>query len=192
MTSPPLTPTVRLGRAVSPAILGSAVILVLTFSASVAFVLTRGGLDLTPAATPIPTSSAAVGAVVASPEPSVMPSVEASVEASIAPPDTPPPTAVPTLAPSPTPTATETPTATAAPTPQATGTPVATSDRYALLTPCPDAPDCWIYRVRSGDNLVSIANYFGVSLQSIYDRNPWTLTTSLRAGQELRLPPPTR
>lgn len=186
--SPP--PTVRLGRAVSPAILGSAVILVLTFSASVAFVVSRGGLDLTPAATP--TSSATIAAVVSSLEPSAPPSVMPSVEASIAPPVTPPPTPAPTLAPTEAPSSSPAPTATPAATPQATASPVATSDRFALLAPCPAAPDCWIYRVRGGDNLASIANYFGVSLQSIYDRNPWTRTTSLRAGQELRLPPPTR
>ena len=182
--SPP--PTVRLGRALSPAILSSAVVLILTFSAYVAFVVSRGGLDLTPAATPIPTPSATVAAVVPSPPPSVMPSVEASIAPPVTPPPPPSPTPAPTPAPSPAPTASP------AATPQATASPVATSDRYALLAPCSDAPDCWIYRVRSGDNLASIANYFGVSLQSIYDRNPWTRTTSLRAGQELRLPPPTR
>jgi LysM repeat protein len=38
----------------------------------------------------------------------------------------------------------------------------------------------------------SIARYFGVSQDSIYSRNPWLRNTGLRAGQELRLPPPTR
>lgn len=180
------TPTVRIGRSVSPAILGSAAVLILTFSASVAFVVARGGLDLTPAATPTP--SATVAAVVSSPQVSPEQSVMPSVEASVAPPVTPSPTAAPTEAPSPSPAPSTTPGAT----PQATPSPAATSDRYSLLVPCPDAQDCWIYRVRSGDNLASIANYFGVSLQSIYDRNPWARTTSLRAGQELRLPPPTR
>jgi LysM repeat protein len=61
-----------------------------------------------------------------------------------------------------------------------------------LLTPCPDEPNCWIYIVRSGDNLVSIARYFGVPLDVVRERNPWTETTGLVAGQELRLPPPTR
>lgn len=188
-------PTVRLGRAVSPAILGSAVVLVLTFTASVAFVVSRGGLDLTPAATPISTPSATVAAVVSGPPPSVAPSAEVSAEASVAPATVAPttaPTPVATPAPTSAPTPTPAPTASPVATPQATASPGGTSDRYALLAPCPDAPDCWIYRVRSGDNLASIANYFGVSLQSIYDRNPWTRTTSLRAGQELRLPPPTR
>jgi LysM repeat protein len=49
-----------------------------------------------------------------------------------------------------------------------------------------------MYRVRRGDNLFSIANYFGVPLASIYARNPWLRGTGLRAGQQLRLPPPTR
>jgi LysM repeat protein len=61
-----------------------------------------------------------------------------------------------------------------------------------LLEPCPDEPRCWIYTTRRGDNLFSIANYFGVPLEAVYARNPWTRTESLRAGRELRLPPPTR
>jgi spore germination protein YaaH len=61
-----------------------------------------------------------------------------------------------------------------------------------LLEPCGDEPDCWIYTVREGDNLVSIARYFGVPFDVVTERNPWTETTPLVAGQELRLPPPTR
>ena len=66
------------------------------------------------------------------------------------------------------------------------------SNRYALLEPCGDAPDCWIYTIRAGDNLVSIARYFGVPFDTVTELNPWTRTTELVAGQELRLPPPTR
>lgn len=178
--------SLRSGRSVSPAIFGSVVVLVLAFSASVAFVMSRGGLELTPAATSSP--SASVVAVVVSGEPSLTATVAPS--ATPAPTDAPAPTTAPTADPSPTPAASPAPTAAQSPAP--TSSPTSTSDRYALLTACPDAPDCWIYRVRSGDNLASIANYFGVPLESIYDGNPWTLTTSLRAGQELRLPPPTR
>ena len=57
--------------------------------------------------------------------------------------------------------------------------------------PCPGTSRCWIYTVRAGDNLFSIANYFGVSQDSIYDRNPF-VRNGLRPGQNLRLPPPTR
>jgi len=66
-----------------------------------------------------------------------------------------------------------------------------TSGRYALLRPCPDQPDCWIYRTRSGDNLYSIARYFGVPLKTIQAWNPWT-ANGLKAGRDLRIPPPTR
>jgi LysM repeat protein len=60
------------------------------------------------------------------------------------------------------------------------------------LTACPGTSNCWIYRIRRGDNLYSIARYFGVSLDSIYQRNPWVKTSGLRAGRELRIPTPTR
>jgi LysM repeat protein len=61
-----------------------------------------------------------------------------------------------------------------------------------LLEPCPDKPDCWIYTIRSGDNIYSIARYFGVPEATVRELNPWLATTPLRAGQQLILPPPTR
>jgi LysM repeat protein len=60
-----------------------------------------------------------------------------------------------------------------------------------LLSPCPDKAKCYIYRVRSGDNLFSIANYFGVSLGTVKAWNTWT-ESGLKAERELRIPPPTR
>ncbi len=172
-------PVVRSGLSLSPAILGSLLVLVLAFSASVAFIVSRGGLELS-AGVPDPAASPSASVAAATSPSPVPPSAPPSVD----------PTAAATASPSPAPTAP--PTATPAPTPKPTPTPRPTSDRYALLTACPDAPRCWIYRVRRGDNLVSIANYFGVPLDSVYDRNPWLRTTGLRQGQELRLPPPTR
>jgi hypothetical protein len=174
-------PVVKAGRSLSPAILGSLVILVMAASVSLAFVLARGGLELAaavPTASPAPSATAVAVAPVVTIAPSPTPVRSAS----------PSPSPAPTPSPSPTPT----PSPTATPTAKPTAKPAATSDRYALLRPCPDAPDCWIYRVRAGDNLYSIAHYFGISLDSIYARNPWTRTQGLRAGQELRLPPPTR
>lgn len=165
----------------SPAILASVAIVVMAFAASIAFVTARGGLAIDPAATTRPSASAV--AQVSDP-PSAEPTVVATAE------PTPEPTPEPTATPEPTPEPTPAPTPTPEPTPAPTPRP--TSDRYQLLEPCPDASNCWIYTVRTGDNLFSIANYFGVSLDSVYARNPWARDTPLRAGQQLRLPPPTR
>jgi LysM repeat protein len=45
--------------------------------------------------------------------------------------------------------------------------------------------------VRRGDNLFSIAKYFGVPLKTVQAMNPWT-KSGLVAGHELRIPTPTR
>jgi LysM repeat protein len=176
-------PPARRGRSLTPAVLGSLVVLVMAASASVAFVMARGGLELAaavPTLSPV-ASATAVAAAPITPVPTVAP--------------TPIPTATPS--PTPLPTASPTPVPTPSPTPQPTATPTTqpttgTASRYAVLSACPNTPRCWIYRVRAGDNLFSIAHWFGVSMDSIYARNPWTRTQGLRAGQELRLPPPTR
>ncbi len=85
------------------------------------------------------------------------------------------------------------PTPSPTPRPAATPTPAPTSNRYALLKPCPDRPDCWIYTVRAGDNLVSIANYFGVAYDTVLELNPQIGDpTTIRRGDRIRLPPPTR
>ena len=174
---------VRTGRSLSPAVIGSVLVLVMATSASFAFVMARGGLELV-AAIPTATPSGSQGAVAqasATPAPTTTP--------------TPPPTPAPT--PTPTPTASPSPTPSPTPTPRPTAKPTAkptprpTSDRYAVLRPCPDTPRCWIYRVRAGDNIYSIARWFGISEDSIYSRNPF-VRNGLRPGQDLRLPPPTR
>ena len=47
--------------------------------------------------------------------------------------------------------------------------------------------------MRSGDNLFSIANYFGHSMSTIYAWNPqYAKGARLRAGDQIRMPPPTR
>jgi LysM repeat protein len=169
-------PVVRAGRTLTTPIFVSLVVLVMAVSASAAFVMARGGLVLSgsvaspSAAAVVPSASAsdASPSVLATPSPSITPSP--STSPSLVPSDTP----VPSF------------------TPQPTATPLPTSDRYALLKPCPNTANCWIYTVRHGDNVFSIAHYFGVSTDSIYARNPWLKQTGLRAGQQLRLPPPTR
>jgi len=186
-------------RNLTRSILAALALFGLAFAASITFVLANGGLVLTAAGAPtIPTSSPAADVPAASQ--TALPAATAA---------TPSPTTDPTATPSPSPIATPSPTATASPsvapsptpepTPSPTPTPTpsrktpsgATASRLALLKPCPDTANCYIYIVRAGDNLSSIANYFGVPLSSVKAMNPWT-NSGLKAGRELRIPPPTR
>jgi hypothetical protein len=173
------------GLRLTPAILGALLVLAASFALSVGFVIANGGMDL-----PVPpcaSQEAAVASAAPDPSGSAVPAASPSPPASAAPSATPTPEASVDSA-----TATPTSTATPSPTPTLATTPNPSSDRYALLEPCGDEPDCWIYTVRQGDNLVSIANYFGVPFDVVVERNPWTETSPLVAGQELRLPPPNR
>jgi hypothetical protein len=111
-------------------------------------------------------------------------------------------------------TATAAPTATAAHTPGA-GTPTpaatvvasptwppgATASRMNLLTPCAGGQNCYIYVVRGPgqngsqvtDTLSGIATFFGVKVDAVVALNPGlTAKSVLTAGQELKIPPPTR
>ena len=180
---------VRPGRSVSPAVLGSLLILVMAATASLAFVLVRGGLELAVAA---PTASPAA-------------SVDAVAQAST----TPVTTAAPTPAPSVTAPPSPTPSPSPSPDPDSDAEPRRRARRPRPThghAHAPADPDLRPVRaaaavpghgtlldlpVRAGDNLFSIANYFGVSQDSIYDRNP-CVRNGLRPGQDLRLPPPTR
>lgn len=72
---------------------------------------------------------------------------------------------------------------------RSSGDPTMTEDRLALLEPCPDQPDCAIYIVRAGDNLVSIARFFGVPIETVLLLNPQITEPSLiYAGLAVRLP----
>ncbi|MEK6720273.1 MAG: LysM domain-containing protein [Chloroflexota bacterium] len=159
-------------RGLTTPILAAVLLLAATSAASLAFIAARGGLDL-PVAPPATTAAILGGSTRPTLEPA---SPEPTIDVT--------PAASPDLEPTPVPAATTTPTPTPTPTPR--------SDRYALLEPCPDKPDCWIYTVRTGDNLSSIANYFGIPLETVYALNPELRTESLQAGRLLVLPPPTR
>lgn len=171
----------------TPATAGALAVFALASLISVGFVIGNGGLVLT-AAPGTGTSGGVLGNVETR-----VPTAAATVVPTLAATPVPTPTAVPT--PSPAPTPSPTPTATPSPTPSATPTPTPTarpkSSRYALLTPCPNTPNCYIYVIRSGDNLYSIANYFGVSQARVEAMNPW-VSNGLVVGRDLRIPTPTR
>ena len=154
-------------RLLTPAIAISLLLLVASAVAAITFVTVTGGLRLASSVPPV---------AVASSSPSPTPN-----EATATPGPTLEPTPSPTPAPEPTP----------APTPVPTPTPRPSSDRYALLTPCPDKPDCYLYTIRAGDNLQSIASYFGIPYATVRELNP-NLRVPVHSGDVIVLPPPTR
>jgi LysM repeat protein len=154
----------RGARTLTPAVIAATVFLVASASAAIAFVALRGGIDL-PIASPRASDAALAS-----------PTAGATAE----------PTSVPT------------PTSAASPSPSLAATappptPASTSDRYALLEPCPSTPDCYVYEIRAGDNLRSIANYFGVPYDTVLEMNPQISDpATIQPGDEIKLPPPTR
>jgi LysM repeat protein len=185
----------------TPAIAGSLLVLAAAFALSIVFVMNHGGLVLTAAAPTTGPTGVVLGDVEdASPDPTAVPAATSTAPSTPSPSQSAAPSTTATIAPSPSPSPSHSPspspTATVAsptpsPSPTAKPTKKPSSDRYALLSPCPDASKCYIYIIRSGDNLFSIARYFGVPLATVKTMNPWT-ADGLRAGRELRIPPPTR
>ncbi len=160
-----LSPDRRSGpRFLTPAIAISLVLLVASAAAAISFVAATGGLRLA-GSVPSPVAVASASPSPTNPEPT----------------PTPDPTVEPTATPIPSPT----------PTTEPTPTPAPTSSRYALLTACPDKPDCYLYTIRTGDNLQSIAKYFGIPYPTLRELNP-NLRIPIHVGDVIVLPPPTR
>jgi hypothetical protein len=183
----PAAAVVRSGPSV--AVIGAALALAVAASLSVGFLLVRGGFDLT-LASPTPSQLAVA---VDSPGPTTI-SAAPTPSPTPSPTDSPQPTDSPSPPPSTSPSPVATPSPTVAPTPRPTPKPTAPlSNRYQFLTKCPSTPNCWIYTVRAGDNLQSIVNWFGVPYDTVLRMNPQiTDPTLIRAGDKIRMPPPTR
>ena len=193
----PVTPKITARPSVSPAIAASAIAVLGAFVLSIGFVATRGGMELATVVPLAPTDPAS-GVAQVSPTPAVTAASTPEPTGGTGATTTAGPTAaastLPTASssPAPSPSPTATPTQASTQTPSTTPKPTAKSDRYAVLVACPDTPKCWIYTVRSGDNLYSIVRWFGVSEARVRAMNPWLAESGLRAGRKLRIPPPTR
>ena len=145
----------------------------------------------TPVASPSRTVSASPTATASS-----------SPTATARPTPTPTPSATPTLAPTPSPTPGWTPN------PSPTWPPGATASRMDLLTPCSDRPNCYVYVVRGpgtpagpypsgngskvADKLDGLCRFFGVSVSKVREMNSFLSTRSIKPGDHLRIPTPTR
>jgi nucleoid-associated protein YgaU len=63
---------------------------------------------------------------------------------------------------------------------------------FVRLDRCPDAPGCYLYVVRAGDRLSTIAGRFGITTIAILALNPRiTDPNAIYSGQTIRLPGPT-
>lgn len=160
--------TPRATRIVTPAVAVALALLVGSSAVAISFVSSTGGIKLAgPLSSQAASSSASPRATSTPPAATPVPSPSASTAPAATPTLTPGPTATPAAAP--------------------------TSSRYALLRPCQSKPNCYLYTVRQGDNLRSIANYFGNPYDQILALNPGiTDPTTIHAGEVLVMPPPTR
>jgi hypothetical protein len=167
----------RPARSRSAPVVVAGAILAAALVVAFAFTSIRGGLALPGAS---PGSIAGV-----SPTPSLV-----AASPTVAP--TPSPTSSPTPSPSPSPSVAPSPTPTPLASPSPSPTPVASvPPAFVGLKPCLDSPACYLYRVRSGDNLTRIAAKFGITLAALKAANPTITDPSLvHVGDILRIPLP--
>jgi hypothetical protein len=176
--------TVPTRRDLPRATIGAIAILAISLLVTLTFTAAHGGLAIPVAASPA-ASPVASTAVVESPPPQG-PSAAPSTAPSASP--SPSPSAA-SAGPSSTP-------AGAGPSSGPTTSPAGsgpTADRLALLQPCPDRTDCYIYTVRAGDNLTSIGLFFGVPFDTILRLNPWIRDpATIHKGDRVVITTPTR
>jgi nucleoid-associated protein YgaU len=168
-------------RALTPAVLASAVFTAACAVVAITFVASRGGLQM-------PVAPSGSAAAVASFGPTM-------------PPESPAP-ATPSAGPSPVATtgasAQPSPAPTAAPSPTPTPTPTDPPDPLTALPGCPGIPGCFEYLIRRGDSLSGVASRYAIPVSIVLMLNPEVTDPStivvgriLYLGRSpfLRLPP---
>lgn len=164
-------------RALTPAVLASAVFTAACAIVAIGFVASRGGLQM-------PVAPSGSAAAIASSAPSAAPSV---APGTVAPSSSPAaPTAAPTAVPTTVPPATPNP------------TPAGSPDPLAALPGCADIPGCYEYLIRRGDSLSGVASRYAIPISIVLALNPEVTDPStivvgrtLYLGRSpfLRLPP---
>ena len=141
----------------------------------IALLTARGGLTLPSVA---PSSAALAGASASIAPPSATPSAPA-----------PSPSPSTSIAPS----ASPSPSVGASPSPSASasGSSPFSAEQLAVLKPCPGKPQCYQYRIKSGDNLRNIATFFGVTYPALLAANPQITNPGIiHVGQQVIVPFP--
>jgi nucleoid-associated protein YgaU len=141
-------------RTLTPAVLASALFVVVCAAVAIIFVASRGGLQLPQA----PSGSAAA---IASPAPTAEPASAA-------------PTSAPTGSPvaTPGPTSSPVPAPTGLPTPAPSPTPAGPPDPLTALPECPGISGCFEYVIRSGDSLSGVASRYVIPVSVVLALNP--------------------
>lgn len=168
-------------RALTPAVLASALFAAACAVIAITFVASRGGLQMPIAA------SASAAAVASATAASAAPSAAPPTAAPSSPPGvSPEPSAAPSIAPS------------IAPTPVPSPTPAGSPDPLTALPGCPDIPGCYEYRIQRGDSLSGVASRYAIPVSVVLALNPEITDPStivvgevLYLGRDpfLRLPP---
>jgi LysM repeat protein len=180
----------RLPRATGAALL----VLVLSAGLSFGFVLRRGGIELPSFAAPSGgrPSATAPSSTTAAVVPS-RPAESSKPRAATQSPDvTAGPSATPEAVPSPSPSASPAPSPTPGPTPTPPTVQPGSASRMKLVTACPGVADCYIYKVATYGTVVEIADFFGVSTKRIFALNPGLNPRTIKHGQAIRIPTPTK
>jgi LysM domain len=176
--------TARRHVTIRPATATAWIILVGTLIVVIALLTARGGLTL-PSLEPSSAGLAGANPSLGSPSATVAPTPSAS------------PSSSPSVAPSPSlaPSPSASPSSAPSPTPSTSPSPSVSSpfspEQLAVLKPCPGKPDCYQYRIKSGDNLHNIATFFGVTYPALLAANPQITDPSvIHVGQAVIVPFP--